>query len=152
MALHASWIHGNALTVENPGSLDRVGHFGWGADMAIKPGQSSWFHIPLATPVIVGDVRSKVQRLFLMFSATSGSVRNVHIYDGSGKVQEFNNLLLSGEHRTELDNANTFDLSAPHTVVWGMGVSFFFVADIGFDTPIPDARLIVSSAGGDFFV
>jgi hypothetical protein len=152
IALHTSWIHGNALTVENPGSLDRVGHFGWGADMAIKPGQNSWFHIPLATPVIVGDVRANVQRLFLMFDATSGSIRAVHIYDGSGKVQEFNNLMLTGEHRTALDSSNTIDLSTPHTVVWGMGMSFFFVADIGFDTRIPDARLIVSSAGGDFIV
>ncbi len=152
MALHASWIHGNALTVENPGSLDRVGHFGWGADMAIRPGQSSWFHIPLATPVIIGDVRAQVQRLFLMFDAVSGSIRNVHIYDGSGKVQEFNNLLLEGEHRTALDGMNTFNLSAPHSVVLGMGISFFFVADIGIDSPIPDARLIVASAGGDFFV
>jgi hypothetical protein len=60
--------------------------------MAIKPGQSSWFHIPLATPVIIGDVRAQVQRQFLMFDASSGSIRNVHIYDGSGKVQEFNDL------------------------------------------------------------
>ena len=152
MALHASWIHGNALTVENPGSLDRIGHFGWGADMAVRPGQSSWFHIPLATPVIVGDVRTKVQRLFLMFDAVSGSIRNVHIYDGSGKVQEFNGLLLSGEHRTALDAANTFSLAQPHSVVWGMGISFFFIADVGINSPIPDARLIVSSAGGDFVV
>ena len=152
MALHASWIHGNALAAEDPSSLDRVGHFGWGADMAIKPGKSSWFHIPLATPVIIGDVRAQVQRLFLMFDAISGSIRNVHIYDGSGKVQEFNDLLLTGEHRTGLDGVNTFNLSAPHTVVWGMGISFFFIADVGFDTQIPDARLIVSSAGGDFFV
>ena len=50
MALHASWVHGNAVTVENPSSLDRVGHFGWGGDMTIKPGQSSWFHVPLPTP------------------------------------------------------------------------------------------------------
>jgi len=33
MALHASWIHGNALAVESPESLTRVGHLGNGADM-----------------------------------------------------------------------------------------------------------------------
>jgi hypothetical protein len=60
--------------------------------------------------------------------------------------------VITGEHRTALDGTNTFDLSTPHSVVWGMGISFFFIADIGFDTHIPDARLIVSSAGGDFFV
>ena len=154
MVLHATWIHGNALTVESPEHLARVGHFGWGADMAISPGQASWFHIPLATPVIVGDVRTKVQRLFLMFETDpgAGDIRNVHIYDGSGKVQEFNNLNLSGEHRTALDGENTFTLSAPHTVVWGMGISFFFQAAIGIDSPIPPSRLIVASAGGDFTV
>jgi len=53
MPLHASRVHGNALTVESPENLDRVGHFGWGADIAIRPGKSSWFHIPLSTPVII---------------------------------------------------------------------------------------------------
>jgi hypothetical protein len=152
MALHASWVHGNAVTVENPGSLDRVGHFGWGGDMAIKPGQSSWFHVPLPTPVIVSDVRSKLIRVFVMFKADSCSIRNVHVYDGSSKVQEFNGLMLEGEHRLTLDGENTFQLSAPHSVVWGVGISFFVVAAIGIDSPIPDARLIVEAAGGDYEV
>jgi hypothetical protein len=33
MTPHASWVHGNALTVENPANLDRVSHFGWGAEI-----------------------------------------------------------------------------------------------------------------------
>jgi hypothetical protein len=150
MALFASWIHGNALTVEAPESLVRVGHFGWGADMLINPGKNSWFHIPLATPVFAADKRTTVQKLFLLFRADSGSIRNVHVYDGSAKIQEFNGLFSTGEHRTVLDELNTFNLSEPHSVVFGMGISFFFIADIGFDTVIPPARLIVASAGGDF--
>ena len=39
MGFQASWIHGNALTVENPENLNRVGHFGWGADMEVKHGK-----------------------------------------------------------------------------------------------------------------
>jgi hypothetical protein len=101
MALHASWVHGNAVTVENPGSLDRVGHFGWGGDMAIKPGQSSWFHVPLPTPVIVSDVRSKLIRVFVMFKADSCSIRNVHVYDGSSKVQEFKQTNVGGRTPTD---------------------------------------------------
>jgi hypothetical protein len=151
MAMYASWVHGNALTVESPENLARVGHFGWGADMQIKPGKASWFHIPLPTPVIVGDKRTNAQRVFLLFRSDSGSIRNVHVYDGSSKVQEFNGLVLGGEHRLALDGQNTFNLAHPHNVAWGMGISFFFVADIGFDTTIPPSRLILGSAGGDFF-
>jgi hypothetical protein len=152
MTLYASWIHGNAVTVENPGSLNRVGHYGWGGDMAIKPGQSSWFHIPLPTPVIAAGVRTKLQRVFMNFKAESCSIRNVHVYDGSSKVHDFNDLFLEGEHRLTLDSQNTFQLPTPYTVVWGIGISFFVVSSIGFDTRIPDARLIIEAAGGDYAI
>ena len=118
--------------------------------MAIKPGQSSWFHIPLPTPVITADGRSALERVFVMFRTESCSIRAVHVYDGSSKVQEFNDLFASGEHRTGLDAQNTFELSAPHTVAFGIGISFFVIADIGFDSPIGDGRLIVASGGGDY--
>ncbi len=135
MTMHASWVHGNALTVETPEHLAHVGHFGWGADMAI-----------------LNDVRTNLHRVFLLFDSVSGSIRNVHVYDGSAKVQEFNDLFLQGEHRLALDGQNTFNLAHPHTVVWGIGISFYFIASIGFDTTIPPARLILGAAGGDFFI
>src|SRR5689334_6640329 len=150
MSFQASWIHGNALTVENPENLNRVVHFGWGADMEVKHGKSSWFHIPLPTPVIVSGARSMLMRVFLMSMSVVGSIRSVHVYDGSSKVQEFNNLQSTGEHRISLDPVNTFNLTGPHTVIFGIGVSFFYVADIGFDSIIPPSRLIVASAGGDY--
>lgn len=149
MALHASWVHGNALTVENPERLTSIGHFGWGTDLAFAPGQSGFLHVPLPTPVIVGDSRTSIQRLFLLFKSENCEIRAVHVYDGSGKVQELNDLHLSGEHRTALDGQNTFDLSAPHTVAWGMGITFLVQASIGFDTPIT-TRFILAAAGGDF--
>jgi hypothetical protein len=154
MPMHSSWVHGNALTVESPENLSRVGHNGWGADMLIRPGKGSWFHIPLPTPVIVGDVRTQLQRVFLLFKSDTGAgaIRNVHVYDGSSKPQEFNDLFLAGEHRLGLDGANTFTLSSPHSVAWGIGITFFFQAAIGIDSPIPDAQLIVASAGGDYAV
>jgi hypothetical protein len=150
--MNASWVHGNALTVESPENLSRVGHFGWGADLAIQPGKSSWFHLPLPTPVITSDARANLVRVFVMFKSDTGagSIRNVHVYDGSSKVQEFNGLNLSGEHRTGVDGQNAFNLSAPHRVAWGIGVSFFFQAATGIDSPIPPARLIISAAGGDY--
>jgi hypothetical protein len=150
MGFHASWVHGNALTVENPENLNRIGHFGWGADMSVKPGKASWFHVALPTPVIVSDVRSSLIRVFLMFESEQGSIRNVHVYDGSFKIQEFNGLMSEGEHRLGLDGMNTFNLAHPHSVAFGIGVSFFFIASIGFDSTIPPSRLILASAGGDY--
>ncbi len=118
--------------------------------MAIKPGKESWFHIPLPTAVIVGDKRTTVQKLFLLFKIDSGKIRNVHIWDGPSRVQEFDQLDLDGEHWIGLDGQNTFNLAKPHTVLWGMGVSFFFRTSVGFDSAIPPSRLVVASAGGDF--
>src|SRR2546423_92927 len=133
MKLYASWTHGNALTVESPEKMNSIGHYGWGADMSVKAGQSTWFHIALPTPVIVGDVRSQLQKVFLLFDGQGGRISQVHVYDGSSKVQEFNDLNLNGEHRLTLDGANTFNLATSHTVVWGIGITFLFTADIGFD-------------------
>lgn len=154
MPLQASWIHGNALTVEQPGVLaSPSNHYGWGADVEVTPGQSSWFHIPVPTPVIVSDVRTKFQKFFILFETVDnlGSISQVHIYDGSFKIQEFNNLNHQGAHRTQLDGYNTFNLSTPHTVLFGIGITFLFQASTAFDGPNPPARLIVGSAGVDFF-
>ena len=150
MGFHASWVHGNAITVENPENLERLGHYGWGGDMQVKHGKSCWFHVALPTPVILSDVRTKLVRVFLMFETEQGSIRGVHVYDGSAKVHEFNGLMSSGEHRINLDGLNTFNLPAPHTVAFGIGVSFLYIAGIGFDSGIPPSRLILGSAGGDY--
>jgi hypothetical protein len=149
MALHASWVHGNAVSVESPEKCRRVGHFGWGGDFSLIPGKGSWFHVPLPTPVIVGDVRTTVRRFFVLFLAEGCEVRNVHVFDGSAKVHEFNDLGHTGEHRGGLDGANTFDIPQAHTVAFGMGLTVFVQASIGFDTDIP-TRFIVATAGADF--
>jgi len=150
MALYASWTHGNSVVVENPAHLTSLGHFGWGTDVRVAPGKDSWFHIPIPTPVITNGVRTKIQKLFLLFDAENGSIRNVHIYDGPGKVQEYNGLMLEGNHFGGIDAVNTFNLANVHTVLWGMSISFYFIANIGFDSNIPAPRLAVSTAGGDF--
>lgn len=98
MSFQASWIHGNALTVESPENLNHIGHYGWGADMDVKHGKGSWFHVPLPTPVMLSDGRSTLFRVFLLFETEQGSIRGVHLYDGSGKIQEFSGFSLSGQH------------------------------------------------------
>lgn len=152
MALNASWVHGTALTVESPQNLARKGYFGWGADMVLSPNPEggSWFHIPLPTPVIVGDNRTFVQTFFLLCWTDGGVIQEVDIWDGPNKVREFVALAVHGEHRLGLDNANTFKMEQGHSVNWGMGISFFF-ANAGGSEGGLGGRLILAAAGGDFF-
>jgi len=150
MTLYASWVHGNTLTVESPENLARVGHFGWGVDMETISFKETWIHIPLPTPVIVADRRTNLLRVFLLFSSDGGRIKNVHVYDGSSIIQEFNDLFLEGEHLGALNIQNTFNLAHPHTVVWGVGISFFYAGGGGFEGG-HGGHLIVGAAGGDFF-
>jgi len=155
MTLHASWIHGNALTVENPENLDRIGHFGWGADMSVQAGKGSWFHIPVPSPVIVEDVRMKVQNLFLLFDAEAagGKITRIHVWDGASQVEVFDEVNRLGHHLGGPDAENTITLTRPHTVIFGMSISFFFQAGgtgAGVFGDATSSRLIVGSAGGDF--
>lgn len=85
MTMHAFWTHGNALTIETTESLASATRFGWGTDIIMKPGQASWFHIPLASPVIADGVRTRLQRAFVLFKSEGGSITNVHLYDGVSK-------------------------------------------------------------------
>src|SRR4051812_28332348 len=122
MPLNASWVQGNALTIETPGNLSSNMHFGWGSDVQIIAGMGSWFHIPVPTPVIVATGRTKVQKMFVLFRADRCSIKNVHFYDGASKIQEMNGLSFSGDHLGALDGSNIFNLAAPHTVLFGMGI------------------------------
>jgi hypothetical protein len=149
MAMYASWAHGNALTVESPENLMRVGYLGWGAHMQVRESKSTWFHIPIPTPVIVGGKRTSINRVFLLFE-TEGTIDKVHVYDGPSKIEEFNNLSRQGNHLLTLGNRNTFPLTFPHNVKWGIGISFFFTATGGFEGSSAGSRLILGSAGADF--
>lgn len=82
---------------------------------------------------------------------THGVILSVHIYDGPNEIQVFDNLQLQGAHRSQLVDSNTFNLPSPYTVLWGISISFLFEAKVTAEGPNHPARLIVASAGADFF-
>jgi len=47
----------------------------------VAAGKPSWFHMPLPTPVIVGDYRAVLQPVFVLFDSAAGGGRisSVHI-------------------------------------------------------------------------
>jgi len=49
-----------------------------------------------------------------------------------------------------LDALTTFSLVTPHTVRFGIGVSFYFQADAALDSSVGSSILQITAAGGDF--
>lgn len=148
--LHSCWKHGTALTVESPENLLRTGYYDWGAGVHIKPGKSSWFHVPLSSPKLPDGDTLRLLRTYLFFNTFHCTIRNIHIYDGLVKVEEFNNLLLKDEHRFKKDPANTFNLSRGHVVQTRIKISFFCVASHPSDAEMSTPQLIISTARADY--
>lgn len=166
MIKQASWVHGNAVILEEPARVN-VKHMGWGTELHAPPqffgaptSFSTWCHIAIPTPVIVDDVRLKVQNIFLLFKAGQhAAIDNIHIYDGPKKIAAWNVIAGSnysarrtGDHSFTIDNQNTFQLPEPHEVVFGLSISFTFLPyDITGPLPDAEAMLLITSAGADFF-
>jgi hypothetical protein len=160
MLKYASWVHGNTLAVERPGDVV-VQRWGWGTELRThtSPSPSTWCHIAIPTPVIINDARMKVQNLFLLFeTGQHASIDNIHIYDGPDKIAAWDvvagsnySARRSGHHSKSIDGQNTFVLPAPHEVRFGLSISFTFIAVAQSAWNDPEARLLITTAGADFF-
>jgi|SRR5271165_1640372 len=148
----ATWVHGNALTVVAPNSVDQIMHEGSGTIVDIRSGTQPWFHIPISTPVLINNVRSQLFRVFILFQTRPGDgiITDVWVYDGESLIHQFTNLSLEGAHASGLDSANMFVLPAPHSVSFGIGISFRFAASTPIDGPEQLFRIFIATAGADF--
>ena len=148
MGRYVNWAHGNALTVESPERVESGGyHFGWGAEVTIRSGEGSWFHVPLPVPAIIDGYPVYLHRAFLLFKTeANATLRAVHIYDGPRTVQEFNELHFSGDFTRLIVQANTYTPRVPHLVQRGIGLSFFVQGTLG---PVSN-RLVVPAAGAEY--
>lgn len=166
MLKYASWVHGNAVVLESPDTI-LVVRRGLGTEMqfTFEPGitpQGTWCHIAIPTPVIINDVRMKVQTLFLLFkTGQHAGIDNVHVWDGPNRVATFdsvpgsgNSTRRSGNHSRSIDAQNTITLPTPHEVAFGLSISFTF-RPVALNTSLsivdPEGTLLVTAAGADFF-
>lgn len=164
----ASWIQGNALVVENPSDDPGVittAHYGWGTEVRMEPGVTQWFHIPIPTPVIVNNQRSRLLRVFLLYKLEGqAGITYLHLYDGATLVnkfwQGFSNfgdgaLHIGGDH-TSIDGLSTFIPDTADLLVVRFGLSLAFqvsVLEYAHGDFIPSAQksiLTVVSAGADY--
>jgi hypothetical protein len=148
MGRYVSWAHGNALTVESPENLEPGGHhLGWGTDIIIRSGEASWFHVPLPVPAVVDEYPVYLKRTFLLFKTEANAfLQHVHIYDGSRRLQAFNDVHFDGDFTALIVPANTFELRTPHAVQRGISLSFFIQGTLG---AVPN-RLVVPAVGAEY--
>jgi hypothetical protein len=153
MKMYANWAHGNSVTMGSPDAVSRFQHQGGGVEIVVKQGKLSWFHIPIPSPVVIGDVRSQLERVYILFEASNGGhITEVQVHDGPTEVHAFKSLSLQGTHIWSLDSANTFNLPALRSVRWGIAVSFLFVADNDAKDTLDQPLLKIGAVGGDFMV
>jgi hypothetical protein len=151
----AMWVHGNAIVAEHPEHILALDYRGWGPELQLKGGTRSWFHLAVPTPLILGNQRGQLVRIFLCFNTPErdGHISQIHVYDGADRVQVFENLFLVGDCRAELrSGANTFPLPSPRLLYRGLGLSFLYQAASCAEEPCPASYLSIAAAGADFLV
>src|SRR3954470_11297996 len=80
----AVWMHGHGLQSENP--TFAVGRVGWGGQIK-QLGSQGWYHLAIPTPVIVTDIRLRLDAAVIQFSGGSqGLIHGVHVYDGNNQI------------------------------------------------------------------
>ena len=151
----AMWVHGNAIVAEHPEHVLALDYRGWGPEIQLKRETRSWFHLAVPTPLILGNQRAQLARVFLCFNTAErdGRISEVHVYDGADRVQVFENLFLVGDCRASLmSGSNTFPLPSPRLLYRGLGISFLYQAASCAQEPCPPSYLSIAAAGADFLV
>ena len=146
MPLHASWVHGNTVTIETPQSVRTHTPQGRGSSIDLHPGAATWLHIAIPTPVFVDDVRLRALRFFLLLSTASGAkITEVHLWDGLRRIHE-DSTTLWGDH-SAIGTPNTFVPPGRHLAQFGTSISFLARAS---DDNHGGHSFTVFSAGADF--
>ncbi|HEX7154109.1 MAG TPA: DUF6623 family protein [Thermoanaerobaculia bacterium] len=148
-ALHAVWVHGSSVEVEDTAVLNATRRLGWGTVFSGKPGKFAWFHINIPTPVIVNDVRAVLEKVFIFYKTDGASIRNVHFWDGPHQIKAFDGLMLTGDRSGGIVATNSWAITPAATMRYGLGLSIGVQYSIGFDSAIT-TDILFTTAGADF--
>jgi len=147
--LNAVWVHGTAVEAEDLGALNRIQRVGWGTLFRGKPKVFTWFHISIPTPVIINDVRPRLEKIFVFYKTNGASIRKVHVYDGLRMIKAFDNLWLEGDRSGNIAPANTWAFDRPITLGFSLGLSLGVQFAVGFDSVVT-TEILFTTAGADF--
>jgi hypothetical protein len=142
---YASWIHGHSMQIEYPDRVPYQRRTGLSFDLEGQPGTDNWFHFAIPTPVIINDVRLRASSILLSFRTLSidAWVQHVHIYDGSTRIGQFDNVNLAMEQPLW-----RVDLPARPAMGFGLGISL----GVAFGVEPMDHHMEFIAAGCDFVV
>jgi hypothetical protein len=140
------WVHGTTAHVERDTSVIYKRIFGDGA--VFRGEGTEWFHFAVPTPVYFGGVESTVSKVFVLWKTNhTAKFVALHVYDGPNKIQEFNNLNLSGDYSNQAVPGYSEWAIEPVHIRWGLGLS----VQVAWPDPNLD-DIIFTSAGADFFI
>jgi hypothetical protein len=140
---YASWIHGHSMQIEYPDRIDFTWRAGFYIRIEGKPGTTNWFHFAIPTPVIIDDVRLRIDAAMLRFvtGSVDAFVRDVDVYDGEKLIASHKNVNLSEENAFA-----KFVVPERPLVRWGIGISI----GVAFGVEMMPHRMEFISAGCDF--
>jgi hypothetical protein len=152
-SVYANWVDGTAVVAQREGYYLSKTMGGKGATFRshTAPGtDGEWFQWAIPTPVLVAGKRSSVKKVFVLY-ATDGTakVQAVHVYDSDVRIGTFDNLHLSGNHSSGLDNMNSWNVPE-HQMKFGLGISV--LVDFGPPSKVGVPGITFYSAGADFVV
>ena len=156
MALKAAmWVHGTAVSIE--GSVEELTRSGNGVLIRGKSNATTWFHFPIATPVILDGNRLRLVRVFAFYDtlpltsiidSMGPKLTNVRIFDGPNLVRSFDGLNFTGPHAKGIDGSNNWSISPPTEVFFGLSLS----VAVHFPTTFSheEQTILFTTAGADF--
>lgn len=150
--IHAYWVDGTNVRAQRDGYFlsKKMGGKGAQFHTHTAPGSpGEWFQWSIPTPVIVDGNRSKVKKVFVLYSTEgTAKVMSIHVHDSDEIVAKFDGLAYSGDHSSEIDTKNSWDLNPHHLMKFGLGISV--LVDFGPPTKLGVPGVTFYSAGADF--
>ncbi|KYK31232.1 MAG: hypothetical protein AYK19_04115 [Theionarchaea archaeon DG-70-1] len=145
--LQAFWVHGVSAQIEREGYFISKRRFGFGA--MFNTHGAEWFHFDVPTPVILDGQRSSLNKIFVLYRTEgTAKITAIHVYDASKKIKAYDNLSLSGDHSKVIDKYNSWVITPPPQMIFGLGISVH--VDFGKATTGSVPGIMFVTAGADF--
>jgi len=145
--LQAFWVHGTAVKMEREGYFISKQYAGYAA--IFRTYGAEWFHFAIPTPVILNGIRTSLKKVFVFYKTEgTAKITAIHVYDAGKKITSFDNLSLTGDHSTAVDQFNSWLITPSPKMLFGLGISVH--VNFGPQTTGTVPAISFTAAGADF--